>query len=302
MQGAPEAAIPAIQAPELIVAVETAADVSSAVAALLDRLARIGRGERVEWWRPDEEGKAMRLHHAEGVRPCRRRTAVPLGPLGVVTVGETAAAVLVPEVTRLVPLLRRRFDAERLIEVTSSLARRNEALQDFAALVAHELKTPLVTALRMNDAEHGLIAALELVDSLLEAARADDCGEAACAATCLGEALRLLGAIPARVSAELAGAVPISGTALRLVLRNLIANAVAAGASEINVHATATARTWTLTVDDDGVGLDDGSYASGSGLGLSLTRRFVARLGATLELAPRVPRGTRATLAIEGER
>jgi len=287
---------------QLVVIVETAADVSSGLARVVDLLSRGCDHDRVEWWRPDDDGNAMSIRHAAGRRSTGRRVSVPLGPLGVLVAGEASATLLMPGVARLVPLLRRRFEGEQLIELTSSLARRNEALQDFAALVAHEVKRPLLAGLLTNDVEQGLVAALELVDTLLEAARADDCDATASAAACLHEALSQLGPIPAHVNSDLPDSVPLSGTALRLVLRNLLANAVAAGAREIEIRATTSGRAWTLTVDDDGVGLDSDGYASGSGLGLGLTRRFVARLGATLELAPRVPCGTRATLAFEGER
>lgn len=288
--------------PTLLIAVETAADVSSGLARVVDLLSRACDHERVEWWRPDEDRNAMSMRHAAGARCTGRRVSVSLGPLGVLVVGEASATLLMPGVTRLVPPLRRRFEGEQLIGLISSLARRNEALEDFAALVAHEVKRPLLAGLLANDVERGIAAALELVDSLLEAARADDCDGTASAAACLHEALTQLGPIPARVSSDLPDIVPVSGTALGLVLRNLIANAVAAGAREIEVRATSFAeRAWTLTVDDDGVGLDSDGYASGSGLGLGLTRRFVGRLGATLELTPRAPCGTRATLAFEGE-
>jgi signal transduction histidine kinase len=45
--------------------------------------------------------------------------------------------------------------------------------------------------------------------------------------------------------------------ALRILLRNLLANAVAAGARHIHVGAVTSPGSWRLTVDDDGVGVDD---------------------------------------------
>jgi signal transduction histidine kinase len=89
---------------------------------------------------------------------------------------------------------------------------------------------------------------------------------------------------------------------LRLVLRNLLANAVAAGAREVHVRASGSSGLWVLTVDDDGVGLGRESYASGSGLGLSLTRRFLSRQGAILRLEARAPQGTRARLEWRDDR
>jgi len=84
---------------------------------------------------------------------------------------------------------------------------------------------------------------------------------------------------------------------LRVIVRNLLSNAVAAGAH--HVHVTAVRSPWTLRLllDDDGVGLADvDRYASGSGLGLSLSRRIAGRYGGDLELVARPSGGTRAIL------
>ncbi len=88
---------------------------------------------------------------------------------------------------------------------------------------------------------------------------------------------------------------------LRVILRNLLRNAVAAGARRVDVAAVRTSGSWRLIVDDDGVGLAAvDSYTAGSGLGLSLCRRIVGRYGGVLELAPRPADGTRATLQPAG--
>jgi signal transduction histidine kinase len=82
-----------------------------------------------------------------------------------------------------------------------------------------------------------------------------------------------------------------------VILRNLLANAVAAGAEHVQVTAERSSFSWELFVDDDGVGLAAVErYDSGSGLGLSLCRRIAARFGGTSELAARPSGGTRATL------
>jgi signal transduction histidine kinase len=51
------------------------------------------------------------------------------------------------ELPNVVELPVRRDDDELVVQLT----RRNEALEDFAALVAHELKTPLQAALFADD-------------------------------------------------------------------------------------------------------------------------------------------------------
>jgi hypothetical protein len=67
-------------------------------------------------------------------------------------------------------VLRRRWTEERLAQQAVRLARGNQALGDFAALVAH-VKTPLELVRLQDDPSVGVERALELVDVLLEAAQ-----------------------------------------------------------------------------------------------------------------------------------
>jgi signal transduction histidine kinase len=92
---------------------------------------------------------------------------------------------------------------------------------------------------------------------------------------------------------------PLPPAPLRVILRNLVSNAVAAGAAHVHVTATHSPSGLRLHVDDDGVGLAaiDG-YASGSGLGLSLCRRIASRFGGVLELSARPCGGAHATLEL----
>src|SRR6185437_15790136 len=97
------------------------------------------------------------------------------------------------------------------------------------------------------------------------------------------------------------GEFPMPPDALRLVLRNLLANAIAAAAIRIHVSALAEGDQRLLVVDDDGVGITSSEhYATGSQLGLSMCRRLVERCGARLELRPRAAGGTRAVIAGAG--
>jgi signal transduction histidine kinase len=179
------------------------------------------------------------------------------------------------------------------------LARRNQALEDFAALVAHELKTPLQAALVASDPRSSVEAALDLVETLLEAAQ-NESGETTFASVgeCLEQALDEVGA-EVEVTTDLAAMLPLPPQPLRVILRNLLSNAVAAGARHVHVAVARTCGSWQLVLDDDGVGLSDfDRYAAGSGLGLSLCRRIAARFGGALELTPRLSGGTRATLEL----
>jgi signal transduction histidine kinase len=285
----------------LIVEFALAADVSSGVGRVADLLRASGRAAGVEWWAPSERGSSLALKRVTGSRE-GRRTAVSIGPAGTLVLVDAASVQHATRaLNRLAPVLRRRWTEERLAHHASLLARRIEALDDFAALVAHELKAPLQAALRATDPASGAAAALELVESVLEAVRSEDAAEvSASPVKCLESALRDLGPTDAEVvSRLLPDTFPMPPEALRLVLRNLLGNALAARARRIRVSVVAAPTQSILLVDDDGVGLDASDrYATGNRLGLSLCGRLAARLGGVLELRPRAAGGTRATLAI----
>jgi signal transduction histidine kinase len=188
---------------------------------------------------------------------------------------------------------------ERLARTAIQLARRNEALEDFAALVAHELKTPLQAALLADDPSSFVEDALFLVDALLDAAQNEaDAPTFSSAAEALDQAVEDLRVeVEVEVTADLATTLPLPQEQLRVILRNLLSNAVSAGAHHVHVAATRGPHVWQLLVDDDGGGLtEDDGYASGSGLGLALSRRIAVRFRGELRLAPLRSGGTRATL------
>src|SRR5882724_10691722 len=191
---------------------------------------------------------------------------------------------------------------EQLVKHVARLARKTEALDDFAGLVAHDVKSSLLGALLEADPRAGLMRALELVDSILEAVRADQAGTgAARLAESLQQAIADLGDSHTEIVATVTGEFPIPPDALRLVLRNLLANSIAAGAERIHVSALARGDQRILVVDDDGVGLASADgYATGAQLGLRLCRRLVERCGCELELRPRAVRGTRAVIVAGG--
>jgi signal transduction histidine kinase len=194
-------------------------------------------------------------------------------------------------------LLRRRCAEERLARVAVELAQRNAALEDFAALVAHELKAPLLAALVTDEPASQVEQALDLIDLLLAAATTT--GPASSAVRdCLDEAVRDLGDVGVEITSDVTPQAPLPAAALRIILRNLLRNATAAGARRIHVHATVSAGSWRLMVDDDGVGLGAAGYAEGSGLGLGLCRRLAQRHRAALELTALPSSGTRAVLAL----
>jgi len=191
---------------------------------------------------------------------------------------------------------------EQLVEHVGRLARKTEALDDFAGLVAHDVKSSLLDALHDEDPRRGVVRALGLVDSILEAVRTDFAASGMSrVADCVQQAISDLGDIDTEIVASATGEFPVPPEALRLVLRNLLANAVAAGADQIHVSALARGDQRILVIDDDGVGLESTTgYATGAQLGLRLCRRLVERCGGVLELRPRAVRGTRAVIVAAG--
>jgi hypothetical protein len=144
----------------------------------------------VEWWRPGDGSfrVAFTAGDANGAR-----TAIPLGLAGaLVLVGELPPD-LEHDLARLRPLLRHRWIEEQLATHATRLARKNEALEDFAALVAHDVKSSLVYAQRSDEPREAMTRTIELVDSILEAVRVDEDGHAASVADCVQQALADLG-------------------------------------------------------------------------------------------------------------
>jgi signal transduction histidine kinase len=281
---------------EVGLALATADDFPAVLTHLVDWLQRRAEVSRAEWWGRGGDG-APELVAAAGPPHATRHT-VPMGPAAeLVLHGRRLDPGVVSELSALRPILRRRVAEEQLTRTAMQLARRNEALEDFAALVAHELKTPLHAALIADDPSVLVEQALNLVDALLQAAR-DDSPDRTSAS--VAESLDLAAedlAVEIAITSGGGMTLPLAAGALRVILRNLISNAIAAGAHHVDVTAERSTGSLRLLVDDDGNGLVDiHRYAHGSGLGLSLSRRIARRFGGRLQLTPRPSGGTRATL------
>jgi signal transduction histidine kinase len=287
---------------ELTVALAEANDVVSGMHVVADRVRRESGAAGVEWWGAGSEPLLTRLVVSGSAHG--ERGTVSLGSAGSLVIhGGRVEAELEATLKALAPLVRRRANEERLAHAASALARRNEALAEYAALVAHELKSPLQAALYADRPQAPLEEALDLVDGLLAAARTAPAGQAA---TEVGECLeRATAAIRNElvVTRKLGPAVPLPAEQLTVILRNLLSNAASAGASTVQVSSELSYRALRLLVEDDGVGLFAAdSYASGSGLGLELCRQIAARFGGTLELSARAAGGTCATLTFPAPR
>jgi signal transduction histidine kinase len=280
---------------DVVFALATAVDLESVMPRLAEWL-KSGFGvSKVEWWRTGDDGAPELVAEAGSAGAMRHN--VPLGPAGALVLHASSFDPrLEPALLSLAPVLRRRAAEERLTRTAMQLARRNEALEDFAALVAHELKAPLQAALAADDPSGPVEEALELVEAMLQAARESSAVAFASAAECLTQAAEDLRAEVA-ITSDLATTLPLPAGPLRVILRNLVSNAVAAGAHHVHVTAEHSSRSFRLLVDDDGAGLVySDRYATGSGLGFSLCRRLAGRFGGRLQLTPHPAGGARAML------
>jgi signal transduction histidine kinase len=283
---------------DTVLSLATADDLASGMSRVVEQVRHDSGALGVEWWAAADDGE-LELAAATGFA-CGIRETVPLGGAGVIVLHGGGLDPRIESVlTSLTPILRRRAAEERLARTTIQLARRNEALEDFAALVAHELKTPLQAALVADDPSRPVEDALDLVDALLQAAQGESNERTySSVAESLDQIVEDLGG-GVEISADLFTTLPVPPGPLRVILRNLVANAAAAGARRVHVTAIRSPRSWQLLVDDDGVGLGNRDhYVAGSGLGLSLCRRIAARFGGALELTPHPAGGTRATLEL----
>jgi signal transduction histidine kinase len=281
---------------ELVAAVSGADSTRLGMSRLLDRVRREAGAAGVEWWGTGKDGVLTRILTCGTA--CGRRKTVSLGGAGALVIYSARVLPrLESALEEAAPVIRQRINAEQLADAVARLARQNEALAEFAALVAHELKTPLQSALATEDPAAPIADALALVDVLLEAARTDPGnGTATDVGECLDRALASLDT-QMRITSELSIPLPVPTGPLFVVLRNLLSNAAAAGARNVRVRTERSFRSWRLLVEDDGSGLDSpGRYETGSGLGLSLCRQIAARSGGVLELAERRPSGSRATV------
>lgn len=281
---------------DIVLALATADDLAAAMDRVVEAVLRGSGANRVEWWAPGTGGR-LQLRAAIGIDHGRRHDLAIDGAGTFVLYGDRVAAEATSILQIAAPIIRRRAAEERLAQTAVDLARRNQALEDFAALVAHELKAPLQAALLADDPSADLESALDLVEALLDAARTETHPSAfGSAAELLEHAVEDL-ASGIKITTDVQTALPLPVASLSVILRNLLANAAAAGAHHVHVAAIHSARSWRLLVDDDGVGLAQiDRYAAGSGLGLALSRRIAGRFGGVIELASRSSGGTRATV------
>ncbi len=200
---------------------------------------------------------------------------------------------------------------QSFMNMAEALEKRSQYIRDFATHVSHEFKTPLTSIrgsaelvaehhVEMSDDDRarflGNIQAdaarlKSLVDRLMELAKSDN-PLPLTETMDLAQALQAIAATNEAVSFKDATAGPIltrlSEESLGIILSNLIDNALAAGATHIDIMLTGGAAAHQIAVSDNGSGISDGNKAKiydpffttkreegGTGLGLGIVRSLV---------------------------
>jgi len=210
------------------------------------------------------------------------------------------AIVTAMSATMLAQRLEPAVDTEdALLDELSGLARAYADSQDFVSLLAHELRTQLrviersLTPARSSEsARESTRSVLGLVEGLLELARGGSGGWSD-GDRAIQAVVYDLGAAADAVEFRIdpLPVVRLPQILLETVLRNLVANAIEAGATRIDIYARADG---AICVRDNGPGVPPekaatifGSYSGklgGAGLGLKLCREILRRRGGEIWL------------------
>ncbi len=234
---------------------------------------------------------------------------VPFGARGLLIVGE--------DVTQRLEVRERLARAERLAVVGQMLAQithevRNplNAMSLNAELLSEEIETS--DGLEMLETITGEIRRLENLTGryltlsrrrISETTTEDPVAMVREVLRLEEEALRR-SSVVATVTGEAGSLVDLDGDAMRRALRNVLLNAVEAGARTVSVSVTRTESEVVIEVADDGPGMDAGqtrqafepfftTKAQGTGLGLAISRQELEEVGGRLECESTPGEGTR---------
>jgi signal transduction histidine kinase len=208
-----------------------------------------------------------------------------------------------------------------VLDMAATLQNRETSIRSFTDHVTHELKTPL-TAIRgaaemlegnpaLDPGDRRLVATLrdaarqmemQLADLRRVAAAREPTYHGQCT---LADLHQDLGATYPQLRLVVGGAsvpLPLRDEGMRIVLGQLIANAVAMGAAQVTLTALQSTDGTRLDVADDGPGVSSGNRdrifapffttrreAGGTGMGLAIVAALLAAHGATITLLPDGP-------------
>jgi PAS domain S-box-containing protein len=240
-------------------------------------------------------------------------------------------------------LTERKHNEEELRNAMESLRAANEELDRFASAAAHDMTDPLRTisgfaeaiveaapseaevkqyAQHILDSSLRLVAMLQGLLAYARAGRSPSTIGAVDLVTAIGQVQDDLKAAIVERDAQLVVDVPagamvnVDRNELRVILQNLIANAVKFGDADqpvVTIGAERTGGEWCVSVLDNGSGIavehqqrifaaferaPGGAARTGYGLGLAICQRLVDRYGGHLGVDSDPARGTRFTFTL----
>ena len=203
---------------------------------VLERVRSGAGAAAAEWWSADPEGAPGAVVSVGTARGRRQR--IQLGPAGLVVIHggrrepRDRGGAAVTGAGHAPPRERRAPGAKRPRSSPCATRRSRGSPRSWP----HELKAPLHAALVADDPSGLLEEALRLVDTLLEAAHARP-GRGRSQLDRRAARERPANPLPidVQISPALATSLPLPAVALETILRNLLANAVAAGARHVHV-------------------------------------------------------------------
>jgi signal transduction histidine kinase len=254
----------------------------------------------------------------------QRGIARPIDELAEATRGGARGLLEVPETPATAAVEIRTLYANYR-DMAARIDKRSRYLQDFAAAVSHEFKTPIAGIKGAVEllGDHGAAMSAEerarfldnanadadrlqhLVERLLDLARADMASRIEGISEPLGPpVMRVADAHrSAALAVDVGGmdaalAVAVPAATIEAALETLIENSRQAGATYVTIVSEKRGRQLILSVEDDGPGVPPGDRdrlfdafftsrrsEGGSGLGLAIARSLLAASGAKIELA-----------------
>jgi two-component system, OmpR family, sensor histidine kinase ChvG len=253
-----------------------------------------------------------------------RGIARPIDELATATKGGARGTLDVPE-TPATAAVEIRMLYANYRDMAARIEKRSRYLQDFAAAVSHEFKTPIAGikgALELLGDHGATMSKAErqrfltnanadadrlqhLVERLLDLARADMASNIEGVECALSRPISQIADAHRSPIFEIVVDVPdtlpkvaVPDTTLEAVVETLIENSRQAGARMVSIVAEARGAVVTLSVSDNGAGIPPGDRdrlfdafftsrrsEGGSGLGLAIARSLLAANGAKIELA-----------------